>query len=92
MDAKQLAEIRERHEAVDGPPRTWHTGMTERFFEAHEDRGYLLAALDEARAQLLLVSRGLQRLGGDTPPLPGTQALQAFELSRRIVKEADEHV
>lgn len=53
VDAKRLEEIRSRHERCD-PDRT---GIVEAFDEAYADRGALLDALDEARAQLLDLAR-----------------------------------
>lgn len=58
MDAKRLEEIRARHQrdekalAMSGDrPVQWHGT------QPHADRGTLLAALDEARAQLRALAR-----------------------------------
>jgi hypothetical protein len=93
VDAKRLEEIRARHEAAARD--IYETGtLAKHAYMAHSAVGELLAALDEARAQLRVLARYVAHeadaTGETLPDLTNGEAREAIDLARKLV-EADDH-
>lgn len=87
MDAKREAEIRARHAKADERYPSRDAAAR----DAHEDRGDLLAALDEARAQLRVLARVVTAaFDPHEPPVTRAEKEAAVAIARQT--EASDNV